>query len=162
MEVWLLFIWHTMAPLKKDHDRADMGLAFRKMDDIMRFRVPHIPHYVMFVVLELALHTEDPDGVVVSINIFLFPYLYPLVVLEAALLERRWDTVIGGFTLTSFSHTSMLMGWKKFSPITGWEKATPQMEARAVVCALFLVNIGYHPATFDMVTLIEETSRIAR
>ena len=40
---------------------------------------PCIPHAATFMVMDLAFHTEDLDGVVDTHNIFLFPDLPPLV-----------------------------------------------------------------------------------
>ena len=43
-----------------------------------------------------AFHTEDPDGVWGALNIFLFSDLSPLAGSEAALLTRKWNTILGG------------------------------------------------------------------
>ena len=75
------------------------------------------------MVLALAFHTEDPDGVGDALNIFLFPDLSPSEGLEAALLTRKWDAILGGGTLTSFIDTSLLRGKQKIAPILGWGEA---------------------------------------
>ena len=62
------------------------------------------------MVLVLALHDEDPDGVRYAVNLFLFLDLYPEMGLEAALLTRRQDVVICRGTLSSFVDTSLLLG----------------------------------------------------
>ena len=99
------------------------------------------------MVLALAFHTEDPDGVGDALNIFLFQDLSPSDGPEAAILTRKWDAILGGGTLTSFAYTSLLMGKQKFAPVTGWEKASYQLEAWAVLCTVFLGDDGAHPAT---------------
>ena len=70
--------------------------------DSPRFRPPHIPHTVTFMVMALTFHNEDPDGVRDDLNIFLFPNLSPLAGLEAALLTWKWSAILGVRTLTSF------------------------------------------------------------
>ena len=80
------------------------------------------------MVLVLDFHTKDPDRVGDTLNIFLFTDLSPLAGLEAALLTWKWDTILGGGTLTSFAETSLLMGKHKVPPIADWYKAASQME----------------------------------
>ena len=112
--------------------------------------------------MALAFHTEDPDRAGDALNIFLFPELSPLVGLEAALLTRKWDTILGGGTLTSFSDTSMMMGKKKVAPITGCDNAASQLETLDVFCTVFLGDDNVHPATYKMFLLLEDTSGIIR
>ena len=64
----------------------------------MRFRPPCIPYAVAVMVMALAFHNKDPDGVGDALNILLFLELYPLAGLEAALLTRTWDVILGGAT----------------------------------------------------------------
>ena len=47
---------------------------------------PRIPHIVAFMVMALAFHTEDPDGVGDAFNILFLPDLSPLAGSEVALL----------------------------------------------------------------------------
>ena len=47
---------------------------------------------------------------------------------------------------------------QKISPIMVWNEAESQLEAWAMVCAIFIRYFGHNPATFNMITLIEETS----
>ena len=81
--------------------------------------LPQNPHAIVVIVMALSFHTEDPNRVGDIINIFLFTDLYPLAGSEAALLTRKWDTILGGVTLTSFADTSLLMGKQKVTPIEG-------------------------------------------
>ena len=125
------------------------------------FVPPHIPHAIAVMVVAIAFHTKDPDGVGDALNIFLFTDLSPLAGLEAALLMRNWDAILGGGTLNSFADTSLLMGKQKFAPITGWDKAASQLEAWDVFCMVFLSDKAKHPANFEMFLLNEKTSRIS-
>ena len=80
--------------------------------------------------------------------------------LEAALLTRKWDAILGDGTLTSFADTSLLMGTQNVAPITGWDKAASQLEAFAVFCTVFLGYYGFCPDMYKMFLLLEETSGI--
>ena len=75
------------------------------------------------MVMAFTFHTKYPDRVGDALNIFLFPGLSPLAGLEAALLTRKWDAILGGGTLTSVVDTSLLMGKQKVAPIAGWYEA---------------------------------------
>ena len=82
-------------PLNKYQALAAMEAACRHTADGLRFRPPCNPHAVAVMVMDLDFHTEDPDGVRDTLNIFLFPYLYHSAGSEAALLTRKWDTILG-------------------------------------------------------------------
>ena len=73
------------------------------------------------MVMDLAFHTKDPDGMEDTLKNFLFPNLYPSTGSEAALFTRKWDVILGGGTLTSFAYMILLMGKKKVAPIAGWD-----------------------------------------
>ena len=49
-----------------------MEVACRRKAEHLRFRVPHISHTVVVLVLGLAFYSEDPDGVGDAVNVFLF------------------------------------------------------------------------------------------
>ena len=72
-----------------------MEAACRCTIKILRFRHPHIPHAVVVMVVALAFHTQDVDGVEDTLNIFLFTDLSPLAGLEAALLTQKWGAILG-------------------------------------------------------------------
>ena len=95
-----------------------MEAACRRTAKSLRFRPPHIPHAVTVMVMALAFHTEDLDGVGYTLNIFLFTNLYPLAGLEAALLVRKWEAILGGGILTFFADTILLVGNQKVASIT--------------------------------------------
>ena len=92
---------------------------------------------------------------------FLFPDLSPSAGSEAALLTRKWDAILGGGTLTSFANTNPLLRNQKVAPIAGWYEAVSQLEAWAIVCMVFLGDDGFHPTTYDIFLLLEETSRVS-
>ena len=110
------------------------------------------------MVMALAFHTKDPDGVGYALNTFTFPDLSPLAGLDAALLTQKWYAILGGSTLTSFAYMSLLMGKQKVSSIAGWKKASSQLEAWAIFCTLFLGYDRVNPATYDFFLLLEETA----
>lgn len=120
----------------------------------MRFRVPRISHSAMVMVLDLAFYDKDLDGVVDAVNIFLFLDLYPSAGLEAALLARPWDAVLGGETLSSLDDTIFLLGSQKVAPVVNWDIVAYQIEDWFMLCAVFLGYIAEHPATFGMATLV--------
>ena len=73
----LLEIWRKVDPLKKDRSIAVMESACRRTADILRFRPPHIPHSIAVMLMAVAFHTKDPDGVGDTLKIFLFPGFSP-------------------------------------------------------------------------------------
>ena len=56
-------IFRTVTPLKKDRAQAAMEAACRRTVESLRFRTPRIPRAVAVMVMALAFHTKDPDGV---------------------------------------------------------------------------------------------------
>ena len=95
-----------------------MEAACRRTAKSLRFRPPYTPHTVAVMVMALAFHTEEPDGVGDALNIFLFPELYPSAGMKAALLTRKWGAILGDGNLNSFADTSLLMGKHKVAPIS--------------------------------------------
>ena len=88
-------IWNPIMLLKKYRDRAAMEAACRRTADGLRFRPPRIPHAVAVMVMDLAFHTKDLDGVGDTLNIFLLLDLSLSARLEAVLLTRKWDAILG-------------------------------------------------------------------
>ena len=95
-----------------------------------------------------------------AINVLLFLDLYLLSSSEAALLVRRWDAILGGDALTSFADTSLLLTKQRIEPLTIWEAAENQLEAWGVFCHVFLGDTVVHPATYEVYTLVEETTHV--
>ena len=117
-------------PLDKYMARVTMEAACGHTAKSLRFRPPFIPQAVAFMVMVLAFHTEDPDGVEYMLNIFLFPELSPSAGSKAVLLTRKWGAIMGGGTLNVFADMSLLMGKQKVAPIAGWDEAGSQLEVR--------------------------------
>ena len=74
---YLQDIWLTVAPLKQDMARSKMEASYSRTADSLRFRPPCIPHTAAVMVMALAFHTKDPDGVVDALEILFFPDLPP-------------------------------------------------------------------------------------
>ena len=79
---------------------------------------------------------------------------------EAALFMWKWDPILGGGAVTSFTDTSLLMGKRNAAPIAVWDKAVSQLEDWDFFCTVFLRDDGVHPDTYKMLLLLEETSGI--
>ena len=111
--------------------------------------------------MAITLHTEDPHSVGDALNIFLFPDIPPSSGLEAALLTRKWDDILGGRNFTYFTDTSLIMGKQKVDPTAGWDQAASQLEAWTVFCTEFLGDYGVHLAKYEMFFLLEEISGVS-
>ena len=61
------------------------------------------------LILNLTIHTENPDGVGETVNIFLLPDLSLSVSSEAVLVARKWDTSLNIITLTTYANTASLL-----------------------------------------------------
>ena len=79
--------------------------------------LPCIPHVIVVTVMDLALNTKDPDGVRDVLNIFLLSDLPPSARLEADLMTRKWDAILG--TLNSSADTSLLVRKQEAALISG-------------------------------------------
>ena len=91
-------------------------------------------------------------------NVFLFPELFPSEGSEAALLARRWESIRGGGTITSFVDTSLLLEKQRVKLVTSWEAAEKQLESWGVFCHIFLGAASVQPVTYEVCTLAEETT----
>ena len=80
----------------------------------------------MVMVMVLVFRTKDPNSVGGALNVFLFPDISLSAGLEAALLTQKWDTILGGRTLTFFADTSLLMGKQKVAPSWAGTKPIPR------------------------------------
>ena len=153
-------IWDVINPLSRDRARSDMEAYCLRKSEHLRFRAPHISHAVAVLVLGLTFYSEDLDGVGDAINVFIFPDLYSSAGSEAALLARRWDIILGGGALTSFSETSLLLAKQRVEPVTSWEAAKKQLESWGVFCHVFFGNADVHLATYEVFTLAKETAYV--
>ena len=75
----------------------------------MQLNAPRITHTVAVLLIGLILHTEDPAGVINTISIFMFPYLYLSVGSQATMIDRCWDTALDSNVITLYANTSDLM-----------------------------------------------------
>ena len=71
-------------------------------------------------VLGLAFHTEEPNGVSYSVNIFMLPEISLAAGNEAALVAQRWYTALEYNMLTSYAGTTTLMMKQWISPVVIW------------------------------------------
>ena len=74
------------------------------MEEKMSFQEPRISHSIMVMVIALAFHIKDPNGVGDALNIFLLPVPSPIVGSESDLLKSRWGAMLRNNTFTSFSY----------------------------------------------------------
>ena len=99
-----------------------MEAAFRIKVEGLRFRAPIISHSIAVMVLAVAFHSEETNGVGGSVKIFLLPDLSPAVGSEAVLLTKRRNAVFDGVTTIYFDDTSLLLGRHKVTPLKSWDK----------------------------------------
>ena len=88
------------------------------------------------------------------INVFIFPNLSLLALSEAAMLARRWDSIVEGVAPTSFEDTSLLLAKQLVDRVTSWEASEKQLEAWGVFCHVFMGDAAVHPAKYEICTLV--------
>ena len=137
-----------------------MEAACRKATYTKLSKASISPHSIVGAVLALAFCTKDPDRVVYSVNVFLFPYLSFSAGLKYSLIVRWRGTVLISGIITSFADTITLKGIHKTAPLKIWYTALNQMEAQAVLCEFFLVYTTINTMAFDMEGLIEKLANI--
>ena len=89
--------------------------------DGLRFCPPCILHTVAVMVMALAFHTKNSDGVEDALNIFLIPDLSTSAGSEAAILTWKRAAILGGGTLTFFTDTILLTRKEKVAQLEAWE-----------------------------------------
>ena len=112
------------------------------------------------LLLGLHFHTEDPDCVNDTVNIFMFPDLSLSAGSEATMVTRRWDTALDANTLTSYADAAALMKQQRIPPIVGWESAAKMLEQWLVVVTVLLGPQERHPAVFELATLLEAANEV--
>ena len=110
--------------------------------------------------LGLHFHTEDPDCVNDTVNIFMFPDLSSSAGSEASMVTRIWDTALDANTLTSYASAAALMKQQRIPPIVGWEAAAKMLEQWLVVVTVLLGPQEPHPAVFELATLLEAANEV--
>ena len=86
--------------------------------------------------LGLHFHTEDPDCVNDTVNIFMFPDLSFSAGSEASMVTRIWDTALDANTLTSYAYAAALMKQQRIPPIVGWDAAGENLSEALVELGL--------------------------
>ena len=131
-------IWVDLAPLKKGKTCTALDITCLTQVQALRLKPPKITHSVAVLLLSLAFHTEDPNGVSDATYIFMFPDLSLLVGTEAALVVRQWDTVLDSNLLTSYADTAALMKKQRILKIVGSEGASKMLEQWLVLINVIL------------------------
>ena len=103
-------------------------MACRESARALRCKAPRVTHAVAVLLLRLHFHTEDPDSVNDTVNIFMFPDLYLSAGSEASMVTRRWDTALDANNLTSYVDAAALMKHQSIPTIVGWEAAAKMLE----------------------------------
>ena len=79
-------IWKTLALLTKEKARPDFEIARRESARALRCKAPRVTHAVAVLLLVIHFHTEYPDCVNDTVNIFWFPDLFLSVGSEASMV----------------------------------------------------------------------------
>ena len=79
------------------------------------------------LLLGLHFHTEDPDCVNNTVNIFMFTDLSLSAGSKASMVTRICDTALDANTLTSYMDAAALMKQQRIPPILGWEAAAKML-----------------------------------
>ena len=79
------------------------------------------------LLLGLHFHTEDPDCVNDTVNIFQFPDLSLSAGSEASMVTRQRDTALDANTLTSYTDAAEIIKQQRIPPIVGWEAAAKML-----------------------------------
>ena len=122
-----------MAPLTKEKARPALEIACRESARDLRYKAPRVTHTVEVLLLGLHFHTEDPDCVKDTVNIFMFPDLSLSAGSEASMVTRMRDTALDVNTLTSYADAAALMKQQRIPPIVGWEEAAKMFDQCLVV-----------------------------
>ena len=130
-------------------------MACRESARALRCKAPRVTHTVEVLLLGLHFHTEDPDCVNDTVNIFMFPELSLSAGSEASMVTRRWDTALDANTLTSYADAAALIKQKRIPPMVGWEAAEKMFEQWLVVVTVLLGPQERHPSVFELTTLLE-------
>ena len=109
---------------------------------------------VAVLLLGLSFHTEDPNGVSDTMNIFMFSDLSLIVGTEAVMVVGRWDTALEFNALTTYADTNTLMKKQRISLIVGWEGAAKMIEKCLVYLVVILSPLGLHTTVHEIIILV--------
>ena len=154
-------IWSDLAHLKKEKARTALEIACLARAQYLRIKPPNITHTVEVLLLGLAFHTEDPDILSDTVNIFMFPDLSLETVKEAALVAWQWDTALDSNMLTSYTNTAVLMIKQQISPIVIWEGAAKTLEQWLMLLDVILGPPELHPAIHELIVLVEAADEVS-
>ena len=112
------------------------------------------------LILSLAFHTEDPDGVEDTVNIFLFPDLSLSAISKAALVVRRWDTTLDIRTMVAYSDTASLLQHQEVELIIGWEAAVNILEQWVVFLTVIMVLVSSLHAVYEITMYIDASDEV--
>ena len=115
---------------------------------------------MVVLLLGLHFHTEDPDCVNDTVNIFQFPDLFLSAGSEASMVTRRWDMALDANSLTSYADAAVLIKQQYIPPIVGWEAAAKMLEQCLIVVTVLLGPQERHPAVFELATLLEAADKV--
>ena len=135
-------------------------MTCRESARALRCKAPQVTHAVAVLLLEHHFHTEDPDCVNDTFNIFMFSDLSLSAGSEASMVTRRWDTALDANTLTSYADVAALMKQQRIPPIVGWEATEKMLEQWLVVVMVLLGPQERHPAVFELATLLEAANEV--
>ena len=112
------------------------------------------------LLLGLHFHTEYPDCVNNTVNIFMFPDISLSAGSEAFMVTWRWDTSLDAKTLTSYVYAAALMKQQCIPPIIGWKAAAKILEQWLVVVKFLLGPQECHPTVFELATILEASDEV--
>ena len=112
------------------------------------------------LILSLAFHTEDPDGVEDTVNIFLFPDLSLSAISKAALVVRRWDTTLDIRTMVAYSDTASLLQHQEVELIIGWEAAVNILEQWVVFLTVIMVPGSSHHVVYEITMYVDASDKL--
>ena len=130
--------WKTLAPLSKEKAWTASKMACRERARALRCKAPLVTHAVAFLLLGIHFHTEDPDCVNDTVNIFMFPELSLSAGSEASMVTRRWDTALDANSLMSYADAAALMKQQRIPPILGWEAAAKMLKQWLILVTVLL------------------------
>ena len=141
--------------MTKEKAQPAFGIACRESARALRCKTPRVTPAVAVLLLGIHFHTEDPDCVNDTVNIFMFPDLSLSEGSEASMVTRRWDTALDANTLISYADVAALIKQQCIPPIVGWEAAAKMLEQWLVVVTVLLGPQESHPVVFELATLLE-------
>ena len=76
------------------------------------------------------------------------------------MVTRRWDTALDANTMTSYTDAAALMEQQCILNIVSWEAAAKMLDQWLVVVIVLLGPQEYHPAVFELATLLTSADEV--